>query len=151
MSRVGFSSVRNTVCSLSCWYRVIRELDDGDEVSGVADAEESVKEHAFDEIDHNWEGNGEDGWGEIVNESENGNNFGVDNEESVGDGVEKNDEERSGRPHHQYPLRPEAEDCAFYLKTGTCKFGFNCKFNHPLRRKSQVFFFIALICCSMNI
>ncbi|CAH9109843.1 unnamed protein product [Cuscuta epithymum] len=35
-----------------------------------------------------------------------------------------------------YPLRPDAEDCAFYMKTGTCKFGFQCKFNHP-RRKSQ--------------
>ncbi|CAH9104514.1 unnamed protein product [Cuscuta europaea] len=35
-----------------------------------------------------------------------------------------------------YPLRPDAEDCAFYVKTGTCKFGFHCKFNHP-RLKSQ--------------
>lgn len=35
-----------------------------------------------------------------------------------------------------YPLRPDAEDCAFYMKTGTCKYGFHCKFNHP-RRKTQ--------------
>lgn len=35
-----------------------------------------------------------------------------------------------------YPLRPDAEDCAFYMKTGSCKFGFHCKFNHP-RRKTQ--------------
>ncbi|XP_059639626.1 zinc finger CCCH domain-containing protein 67-like isoform X2 [Cornus florida] len=33
-----------------------------------------------------------------------------------------------------YPLRPYAEDCTFYLKTGACKFGSNCKFNHPARR-----------------
>jgi len=53
------------------------------------------------------------------------------------DGVEMK-EERNSDVTHQYPLRPEAEDCAFYMKTGNCKFGFNCKFNHPLRRKSQV-------------
>ncbi|XP_024171447.1 zinc finger CCCH domain-containing protein 67 [Rosa chinensis] len=41
---------------------------------------------------------------------------------------------------YQYPVRPEAEDCSFYLKTGNCKFGSNCKFNHPVRRKNnQVF------------
>ncbi|KAK6256331.1 hypothetical protein SCA6_017636 [Theobroma cacao] len=33
--------------------------------------------------------------------------------------------------NYQYPLRPYAEDCSFYLKTGHCKFGLNCKFNHP--------------------
>ncbi|KAG9152312.1 hypothetical protein Leryth_021256, partial [Lithospermum erythrorhizon] len=38
-----------------------------------------------------------------------------------------------------YPLRPDAEDCAFYMKTGSCKYGFHCKFNHPpvARRKYQ--------------
>ncbi|KAJ8771259.1 hypothetical protein K2173_026436 [Erythroxylum novogranatense] len=41
----------------------------------------------------------------------------------------------NGTGSHQYPLRPDAEDCAFYMKTGSCKFGFNCKFNHPIRRK----------------
>ncbi|KAJ6418148.1 hypothetical protein OIU84_001519 [Salix udensis] len=38
---------------------------------------------------------------------------------------------------HQYPVRPDADDCAFYMKTGTCKFEANCKFNHPLRRRNQ--------------
>lgn len=33
----------------------------------------------------------------------------------------------------QYPLRPGAEDCNFYMRMGTCKFGFTCKFNHPPR------------------
>ncbi|XP_022737036.1 LOW QUALITY PROTEIN: zinc finger CCCH domain-containing protein 67-like [Durio zibethinus] len=37
-----------------------------------------------------------------------------------------------------YPVRPEAEDCAYYMKTGLCKFGSNCKFNHPVPRKNQV-------------
>ncbi|KAF5732187.1 zinc finger CCCH domain-containing protein 67 [Tripterygium wilfordii] len=36
-----------------------------------------------------------------------------------------------------YPVRPEAGDCAFYMKTGNCKFGSNCKFNHPVIRKNQ--------------
>lgn len=39
---------------------------------------------------------------------------------------------------YQYPLRPHAEDCSFYLKTGNCKFGVNCKFNHPVQRSVQV-------------
>ncbi|KAK1568906.1 hypothetical protein Q3G72_030302 [Acer saccharum] len=38
---------------------------------------------------------------------------------------------------HEYPLRPYAEDCPYYLRTGYCKFGFNCKFNHPARRGFQ--------------
>ncbi len=29
------------------------------------------------------------------------------------------------------PIRPGQPDCAFFLKTGTCKFGETCKFNHP--------------------
>lgn len=39
---------------------------------------------------------------------------------------------------YQYPLRPYAEDCSYYLRTGTCKFGLNCKFNHPVGRSSHV-------------
>mmetsp|Transcript_37130 Transcript_37130/g.78757 ORF Transcript_37130/g.78757 Transcript_37130/m.78757 type:complete len:545 (+) Transcript_37130:128-1762(+) len=30
-----------------------------------------------------------------------------------------------------YPLNPGQADCAFYIKTGQCKFGSTCKFNHP--------------------
>ncbi|KAF7123683.1 hypothetical protein RHSIM_Rhsim12G0171400 [Rhododendron simsii] len=36
-----------------------------------------------------------------------------------------------------YPVRPDVEDCSHYVRTGACKFGPNCKFNHPLRRKNQ--------------
>ncbi|KAH9622592.1 hypothetical protein KSS87_004970 [Heliosperma pusillum] len=32
-----------------------------------------------------------------------------------------------------YPLRPHAADCSYYIKTGSCKFGQNCRFNHPSR------------------
>ncbi|MFS7970412.1 putative transcription factor C3H family [Helianthus anomalus] len=32
----------------------------------------------------------------------------------------------------KYPTRPDAEDCSFFVRTGTCKFGSSCKFNHPV-------------------
>ncbi|RVW68971.1 Zinc finger CCCH domain-containing protein 67 [Vitis vinifera] len=38
----------------------------------------------------------------------------------------------------QYPLRPYAQDCPYYVRTGSCKFGLNCKFNHPVTRTGQV-------------
>ncbi|KAH7865664.1 hypothetical protein Vadar_009477 [Vaccinium darrowii] len=38
---------------------------------------------------------------------------------------------------YHYPVRPDAEDCAHYMRTGTCKFGKNCKYNHQIRRKYQ--------------
>ncbi|KAL8141998.1 hypothetical protein V2J09_015030 [Rumex salicifolius] len=36
---------------------------------------------------------------------------------------------------NEFPVRPEAEKCTFYARTGTCKFGMNCKFNHPPKMK----------------
>jgi hypothetical protein len=30
-----------------------------------------------------------------------------------------------------YPQRPGEKDCAFYMRTRTCKFGEACKFDHP--------------------
>ncbi|CAI0548191.1 unnamed protein product [Linum tenue] len=39
---------------------------------------------------------------------------------------------------HQFPVRPEAEDCSYYMKTGNCRFASNCKFNHPAKQKTQV-------------
>lgn len=42
--------------------------------------------------------------------------------------------------YHVYPVRAYAADCSFYLKTGTCKFGQNCRFNHPPEKGSKVFF-----------
>lgn len=31
------------------------------------------------------------------------------------------------------PIRPGETDCPFYVKTGSCKFGSNCRYNHPDR------------------
>ncbi|XP_021762041.1 zinc finger CCCH domain-containing protein 43-like [Chenopodium quinoa] len=44
---------------------------------------------------------------------------------------EGSDKVLSRRNSNKFPVRPEAEDCTFYVRTGTCKFGMNCKFNHP--------------------
>ncbi|KAI4326756.1 hypothetical protein MLD38_032035 [Melastoma candidum] len=37
----------------------------------------------------------------------------------------------------RYPVRTGAEDCSYYMRTGNCKFGSDCKFNHPVVRKNQ--------------
>ncbi len=34
-------------------------------------------------------------------------------------------------PPQNFPVRPNAVDCEFYVKTGKCKYGETCKFNHP--------------------
>lgn len=31
------------------------------------------------------------------------------------------------------PIRPGEQDCPFYLKTGSCKYGATCRYNHPDR------------------
>ncbi|XAR67945.1 hypothetical protein NMG60_11002897 [Bertholletia excelsa] len=38
---------------------------------------------------------------------------------------------------YPYNVRTDAGDCSYYMRTGKCKFGTNCKFNHPPGRKSQ--------------
>ena len=32
---------------------------------------------------------------------------------------------------YEHPVREGQPDCSFYMKTGQCKFGPACKFNHP--------------------
>ncbi|XP_057515789.1 zinc finger CCCH domain-containing protein 43-like isoform X1 [Amaranthus tricolor] len=49
---------------------------------------------------------------------------------------EEQEEEEEGKSHI-YPLRPYATDCSFYMKTGSCKFGQSCRFNHPTERAFQ--------------
>ncbi|KAG2241835.1 hypothetical protein Bca52824_096324, partial [Brassica carinata] len=50
----------------------------------------------------------------------------------ISDGERGSKEEEEGRVMVVYPVRPDAEDCSFYMRTGSCKYGSSCKFNHPL-------------------
>jgi hypothetical protein len=34
-----------------------------------------------------------------------------------------------------YPKRIGEPDCSYYMRTGLCRFGMTCKFNHPPNRK----------------
>ncbi|GFZ19522.1 zinc finger C-x8-C-x5-C-x3-H type family protein [Actinidia rufa] len=38
----------------------------------------------------------------------------------------------NGQKEINFPKRPGQPDCQYYLKTGACKFGTSCRFNHPL-------------------
>lgn len=51
----------------------------------------------------------------------------------------------NNRRRVNYPMRPDAEDCAYYMKFGTCKFASCCKFNHPPRRKNQVDVYVKIL------
>lgn len=39
---------------------------------------------------------------------------------------------------NQLPQRPDQPDCQFYMKTGRCKFGQNCKYHHPKQMNAPV-------------
>ncbi|KAL6494367.1 hypothetical protein OROGR_031167 [Orobanche gracilis] len=85
----------------------------------------------FDDETGNGYGNVENKWGYEENEG----NVGIKSQDTL---------TRLGRynPSHNnrsinYPMRPDAEDCAFYMRFGSCKFGLICKFNHPPKRKNQ--------------
>ncbi|EHA8587741.1 Zinc finger CCCH domain-containing protein 65 [Cocos nucifera] len=58
-------------------------------------------------------------------------NGGVVEKDSWSPGKEIEEKEERFR----YPQRPDAPDCAYYVKNGSCRFGSSCKFNHPARRK----------------
>ncbi|KAL3617543.1 hypothetical protein CASFOL_037864 [Castilleja foliolosa] len=120
---------------------------------GYMENEETVKQKSIERVEN------EDKWGYIEKEK----SVEVDNvyDDKGGKNAESVEDEnenvggymdnagfaatRFGRYNNQsnnnkrisYPMRPDAEDCAFYMRSGTCKFGSNCKFNHPPRRKNQ--------------
>lgn len=35
----------------------------------------------------------------------------------------------------RYPEHPGEPDCSYYIRTGLCRFGATCRFNHPPNRK----------------
>ncbi|MCD7451112.1 hypothetical protein HAX54_009560 [Datura stramonium] len=115
---------------------------------------EELKERSEDEVE-NVEGNDE-GWGyggeygyDHYDDDGDENRSGSRNDnENENDGEKENgyegDSKEAGfnsnriKRKFNYPLRPDAQDCPYYMKTGMCKFGSNCKFNHPSRRKIQL-------------
>lgn len=77
-------------------------------------------------------------------EVEGGKGGGGGKEKAKDEGEDSVEVER-GEGSVRYPVRPEAEDCSYYMRTGNCKFGSDCKFNHPVVRKNQVFPFSFLL------
>lgn len=43
-------------------------------------------------------------------------------------------ENKDGHGGFSYPDRPGEPDCSFYMRTGTCGYGANCRFNHPVNK-----------------
>lgn len=37
-----------------------------------------------------------------------------------------------------YPEREGEPDCSYYIRTGLCRFGVTCRFNHPPNRKLAI-------------
>lgn len=46
-------------------------------------------------------------------------------------------EEGDGAESSPYPDRPGEPDCIYYLRTGLCGYGSNCRFNHPIYAGAQ--------------
>lgn len=114
-----------------------KEEDHLDEFQKLDLKEEDAKEEEDEEDVEKKSSNGR----ETENENENENESERQSEQSDGgenqseDGGDAEKKAEESRRRYQYPVRPEAEDCSYYLKTGSCKFGSNCKFNHPVKRK----------------
>ncbi|XP_040989325.1 zinc finger CCCH domain-containing protein 43-like isoform X2 [Juglans microcarpa x Juglans regia] len=126
------------------WEPAPKDEDEKDRNWGLKEAEdgqEAEKGKGGSHLEEAKAGESEwNGWGD------NGNDNGVvidvvvvEEGSEAEDGSERYGGTDTKRHQYQYPVRPEAEDCAFYLKTGTCKFGSNCRFNHPVRRKNQYY------------
>ncbi|VVB04733.1 unnamed protein product [Arabis nemorensis] len=72
-----------------------------------------------------------------VSDSNNGGVDSIQEEEEDGDG-DYGGSESENKFEKRYPVRPGAEDCSFYMRNGSCKFGSTCKFNHPFDTKIQI-------------
>lgn len=72
-----------------------------------------------------------------------GDDAGVDPDPGTPNKGEKEPEKEVPTQFHKRP------DCAFYMKTGKCKFGPSCKFNHPAKRTKPrvvlIFLFVSVI------
>ncbi|XP_038693852.1 zinc finger CCCH domain-containing protein 3-like [Tripterygium wilfordii] len=43
-------------------------------------------------------------------------------------------------PGQNFPDRPDQPECRYFMSTGTCKYGSDCKYNHPKERIAQPLF-----------
>ena len=50
-----------------------------------------------------------------------------------------------------YPDRPGEPDCIYYLRTGLCGYGSNCRFNHPKYASQVIQNFLLRVARSVNI
>lgn len=119
------------------------DLDDARAVDEVeVEVEVEVEEKVSNKDDGDEEG--EESKSDDSDDDKNENDNEIDSENRNG-----NVNGNGNRKRYPFPVRPDAEDCAYYMKTGTCKFGSNCKFNHPIRRKNQVRseILLLLLCC----
>lgn len=48
-----------------------------------------------------------------------------------------------------YPERSGEPDCTYYLRTGLCRFGMSCRFNHPQDRNLVNRYLTQLFLCSI--
>lgn len=111
------------------------EGEEGEKGSNASHGEEEEEEYKGGESD------GEEARISEEDDQNDGASNGNESEKVSGDEVKRKNERSNasnGNRWHLYPVRPEAEDCAFYMKTGNCRYGSHCKFNHPVRRKTQV-------------
>lgn len=109
------------------------------EESGEDKKEEDKKEEQEKEEEEDKKEDQEDKEEDGESDSDGEVKAGNDDEEPCENHEDELEARDDKSPGFQYPVRPDAVDCSFYLRTGTCKFGSNCKFNHPIRRNNQVF------------
>ncbi|KAL3654948.1 hypothetical protein CASFOL_000734 [Castilleja foliolosa] len=97
---------------------------------GYIENEKSVR--LYNGYDDKGGGNAEN----VEDENENGLGF-MENAGGAATRVGRYNNQSNNNKRVSYPMRPDAENCAFYMRSGSCKFGSTCKFNHPPRRKNQ--------------
>ncbi|KAL1203976.1 Zinc finger CCCH domain-containing protein 67 [Cardamine amara subsp. amara] len=108
-----------------------------DEVTTVADRAPSDLNHVSEELSDHLRNVG-------LDEAEKELSVPISVSEETDSRIHKEEEEGSERESTiekrmmVYPVRPDAEDCSFYMRTGNCKYGSSCKFNHPVARKLQI-------------
>lgn len=61
--------------------------------------------------------------------------------------IHDNQEEGSVGHSSPYPDRPGEPDCIYYLRTGLCGYGSNCRFNHPAYSEQVILLLSVVSCC----